>query len=165
MQNYNNKSAVLADNSGGYTIMSGILAPSVANAKLPAMGLAAQKLLVPCSLDLDPTIGTSVLKSSVVNEIRGGLTGVEGSVMLRGNTIAAIAVSVLNLSSTGTVAITSPDVTISAASIKMIGNVTIVGALQVTGGILTPVTLANASLAPFMSIDKIGLLPPGYPGT
>jgi len=164
VQNYNNSAAVLVNKSGGYTIMAGLPYPGMANARTPAPSVTGSKAIAPLSLDLDPIIGMSVLKAPI-NEIRGGMTGLDGSVMIRGNTIGATAVSVLNLTSTGTVAITSPDVTISAASIKMMGNVTIIGALQVSGGITTPVVISNASIAPFMSLDKIGLLPPGYPGT
>jgi hypothetical protein len=153
LQNFNNTAAIIATKSGGYSIMSGLPGPEMANARQPVTALQALKLTAPLSFDLEPLTQMATLQAPIVS-MKGGLTGTEGTVMINASTILVAATSTVVLNSGGTVAISASDVKIQCPNTTFMGNVTIAGNLTVQG-----MTTATAGLNSSGTIVGAACLP------
>jgi hypothetical protein len=153
-QNFNNKTGVIVSKSGSYSIIAGAEGIGSAMLRSSASSFRGKKALAPLGLELDVITRSATLKGDIVN-IQGGLTGTEGSVIVKSARTSIISASSINLTTQGSVAIIANDVIIKASSTKLLGSVTIVGDLKVVGSLQALGGVSSTTVtAPFMSVDR-----------
>ena len=145
MQNINNAAVVLGTMGGSYSISAGLPPTGTSLGAYEAYAFPAIKPTAPLTIDLDPLKATTTVRGPVV-DIKGGLTGTEGVVLINALNVNTNATSAINLTSGGIVAITGTSATINAPITTFTGNVVITGTLTVNGPTTVPSTITTGYL-------------------